>query len=192
MKKKGLIISQDLKEKIKKLPPEIKNLISDLYENSIRDAKTGLYNSRFFETVLEMEIEKAKRGKNEMSLIMIDIDDFKKINEKYGHIQADDILVQLAKVMSKTIRKYDIISRFGGEEFMIILPETSLQNAKRFSDRLKQKISKDKLLSKKEVKVSGGIAQYKKLETARSFKERANKALLQAKRLGKDRFVLTE
>ena len=183
------MISKDLQDKIKKLSPEIQKLIFELYETSIRDPKTGLYNHRFFETVLTMEIEKAKRGQENFSLIMIDIDDFKKVNEKYGHIQADEILVRLAKMMSNTIRKYDILSRFGGEEFMILLPETTLKNAKLFSERLRRKIHNDKFLSKKSIKVSGGIAQYKKLETARSFKERTNKALLQAKKLGKDQFI---
>ncbi len=190
MKKKILLVNKKLKDKIKKLSPEIQKLIFELYEASIRDGKTLLYNYRFFETILKMEIEKAKRGKEILSLIMLDIDDFKKINEKYGHIQADDILIELAKVMSKALRKYDLVSRFGGEEFMILLPETSLQNAKLFSDRLRQRIHKNKFLLKKGVKVSGGIVEYKKPETARKFKERANKALLQAKRLGKDRFVL--
>lgn len=189
MKKISLMISKDLQDKIKKLSPEIQKLIFELYETSIRDPKTGLYNHRFFETVLTMEIEKAKRGQENFSLIMIDIDDFKKVNEKYGHIQADEILVRLAKMMSNTIRKYDILSRFGGEEFMILLPETTLENAKLFSERLRRKIHNDKFLSKKSIKVSGGIAQYKKLETARSFKERTNKALLQAKKLGKDQFI---
>jgi len=189
MKKISLMINKDLQDKIKKLSPEIQKLIFELYETSIRDPKTGLYNHRFFETVLTMEIEKAKRGQENFSLIMIDIDDFKKVNEKYGHIQADEILVRLAKMMSNTIRKYDILSRFGGEEFMILLPETTLKNAKLFSERLRRKIHNDKFLSKKSIKVSGGIAQYKKLETARSFKERTNKALLQAKKLGKDQFI---
>ena len=192
MKRNILLIDKDLKNKINKLSPEIQKLILGLYETSIRDGKTLLYNYRFFETVLKMEIEKAKRGKENLSLIMVDIDDFKKINEKYGHIQADEILVRLAKVMSETMRKYDLVSRFGGEEFMILLPETNLKNAKLFSDRLKQRIYRDKLLSKKGVRVSGGIAEYKKPETARRFKERANKALLQAKSLGKDRVVLAK
>lgn len=190
MKKRILIIDPNLQDKIKKLSPEIKKLISELYETSIRDPKTGLYNYRFFETVLEMEIEKAKRGQEELSLIMIDIDDFKKVNEKYGHIKADDILIRLAKVMSKTMRKYDILSRFGGEEFMILLPETNLKNAKLFSERLKQKIYEDKFLSEFNIKVSGGIVQYKKSETAKRFKERVNLALREAKKQGKDRFVL--
>ncbi len=187
-----LIIEKSLQDKIKKLSPEMQKLIFELYETSIRDPKTGLYNYRLFETVLEMEIEKAKRGQENLSLIMVDIDDFKKINEKYGHIRADDILVRLAKVMSRTMRAYDILSRFGGEEFMILLPETNLKNAKLFSERLKQKIYEDKFLSKHGIKVSGGIAQYKKSETAKRFKERVNLALRKAKSQGKDRFVVAK
>lgn len=192
MKKSILVLKKNLQAKIKKISPEIQKLIFELYETSIRDSKTGLYNYRFFETVLEMEIEKARRGQENLSLMMIDIDDFKKINEKYGHIKADEALIRLGKTISKAIRKSDVLSRFGGEEFMILLPETNIEKAKTFSIRLRKIILKEKMLSAMNVKVSGGIAEYKKSESSRNFKERANKALLQAKKLGKDRFVLAK
>lgn len=185
------MIDKNLEAKIKKLSPEMQKLISELYETSIRDSKTGLYNYRFFETVLEMEIEKARRGQENLSLMMIDIDDFKKINEKYGHIKADEALIRLGKTISKAIRKSDVLSRFGGEEFMILLPETNIEKAKTFSMRLRKIILKEKMLSAMNVKVSGGIAQYKKLESAKKFQERTNQALRQAKKTGKDKFVLT-
>lgn len=155
--------------------------ISMLYEVAIHDEKTGLYNNKFFETVLDMEMEKAKRGKQKLSMMIIDIDFFKKINDIYGHIKADEILKRLADVLKSQARKSDIVARFGGEEFIILLPETSLEKAKRFSSRLRSKIKSNKILKKYNVTVSGGLTEYKKKDTKSKFKKRADKVLYKAK-----------
>ncbi len=163
--------------------------ISLLYETAIHDEKTGLYNNKFFETVLDMEIEKAKRGKEKLSMMIIDIDFFKKINDTYGHVKADEILKRLANILKTQVRKSDVVARFGGEEFIILLPETSLEKAKRFSSRLRNAIKSDKILKKYNLTVSGGITEYKIRDMKSKFKERADKALYQAKKKGRDRFV---
>ncbi len=164
--------------------------ISLLYETAIHDEKTGLYNNKFFETVLDMEIEKAKRGKEKLSMMIIDIDFFKKINDTYGHVKADEILKRLANILKTQVRKSDVVARFGGEEFIILLPETSLEKAKRFSSRLRNAIKSDKILKKYNLTVSGGITEYKIRDMKSKFKERADKALYQAKKKGRDRFVV--
>ena len=136
-----------------------------------------------------MEIEKAQRGKQKLSLMIIDIDYFKKINDTYGHVKADELLKQLAKVILKQIRKSDIAVRFGGEEFFILLPETSLEKAKKLASRLQSAIGKDNFLKKYNLTISGGITQFKKKDSKRKLKQRVDKALYSAKKSGRDKFV---
>ncbi len=181
------------RKKIQDLFESIHESVSLLYEAATHDEKTGLYNHKFFETLLDMEIEKAKRGQQKLSLIMIDIDFFKKINDVHGHIKADELLKRLADVVRKHIRKSDIIARFGGEEFIILLPETNLEKAKKFAIKVKREIHLDKVLKKYHLTVSGGITQFReKRDSKKKFKERADKALYKAKEAGRDRFAVME
>ena len=192
LKEKVSALDPKFKEKIEELFGTMKESISMLYEVAIRDEKTGVYNSRFFETILDMEVEKVKRGQEKLSLFMIDIDFFKKINDKYGHLKADELLIKLAEVLTKQFRKSDIISRFGGEEFFILLPETDLKKAKKITSRLRTAIKSDKMLKKHGVTISGGLTEFKKRDTKKKFKQRADKALYEAKNKGRDRFISIE
>jgi diguanylate cyclase (GGDEF)-like protein len=176
------------RKKIQDLFTSINESVSMLYDAAIHDEKTGLYNNKFFETIFEMEAEKARRGQQKLSMIMTDIDHFKKINDTLGHMKADELLKRLAEVMLKQIRKSDIVSRFGGEEFIVLLPETNLEKAKKFAARLKTAIHADPVLKKFHVNVSGGISQYKDKESRSKLKERVDKALYKAKEGGRDRF----
>jgi len=180
------------RKKIENLFETMNESISLLYEAATHDEKTGLYNNKFFETMLNMEIEKAKRGKQKLSLFMIDIDFFKKINDTYGHIKADELLARLAKVVMKQIRTSDIAARFGGEEFFILLPETNLEKTKKLTARLRKAIKSDKTLEKYGVTVSGGLTQYKERDTKKRLKSRVDKALYKAKNSGRDKFVAIE
>lgn len=190
LNKKISALDPRFRKKIEELFSTMIESVSMLYEAATRDEKTGLYNSRFFENMLDMEFEKADRGHQKLSLLMIDIDLFKKINDKYGHIKSDEFLIKIAKILQKQFRRSDIVSRFGGEEFFILLPETNLEKAKRISSRLKSKIKLDKLLKKYKITVSGGLTQYKRGDTKKKFKQRADKALYKAKHSGRDRFVV--
>lgn len=193
------LFDEDIKAKVSALDPKFREKINDmfeamhksismLYDAAIRDEKTGLYNNKFFETVLEMESEKAKRKQQKLSLVIIDVDHFKKINDTYGHLKADEMLAELGKIIIKTVRKSDIAARFGGEEFFILLPETNLDKAKKFAARLRTAIHTDKFLKKFKLTVSGGITQYKEGDNKMKFKERTDKALYKAKEGGRDRF----
>lgn len=190
--KKVSALDPKFREKISELFETMQRSISMLYESAIRDEKTGLYNHKFFETIIKMEIEKVKRNKEKLSLIIIDIDFFKKLNDTYGHLKGDELLAHLAKLLLKTLRKSDIVSRFGGEEFFLLLPETSLEKAKRLGARLKRAIHADKILKKYDLTISGGITEFRKRDTETKFKERADKALYQAKKQGRDRFVVSK
>ncbi|MDE1848671.1 MAG: GGDEF domain-containing protein [Nanoarchaeota archaeon] len=197
------LFDEDIKQKVSALDPKFREKISEmfeamhksinmLYDAAIRDEKTGLYNNKFFETVLDMEMEKAKRGKEKLSLVITDIDHFKKINDTHGHVKADELLAKLAKVISSCARKSDVVARFGGEEFFILLPETTIEKAKRFAARIKKAIHSDPTLKKYSLTVSGGIAQYKKGDNREKFKDRADKALYRAKEGGRDRFEFSK
>jgi diguanylate cyclase (GGDEF)-like protein len=184
--------NKQLKKLFGKLNKSQKEFVSLLYEAAVRDEKTGLYNSKFFDTILEMEMEKAKRGNQKLSLFAIDIDFFKKLNDSHGHLKGDEVLVDLAGLLQKQMRLSDVVSRFGGEEFFILLPETSVTKAKKITSRLRSAIKKEKLLKKYGVTVSGGLTGYKEGDTKASFMERADKALYKAKQTGRDKFVAIE
>ena len=189
MKKKLHALDPRFRKRFTELMSMMDESISLLYEAAIHDEKTELYNNKFFESMLKMEMEKAKREQQKLSLLIIDIDFFKKINDTYGHMKADELLAQLARVVMKQIRKSDIAARFGGEEFFVLLPETNLEKTKKFSKRLRNAIKSDKMLKKYGVNVSGGLTQYKKGDTKKSFQTRVDKALYQAKEGGRDKFV---
>jgi len=180
------------KKRVEELFDLINESVSNLYDAATHDEKTGLYNNKFFENILDMEIEKAGRGEEKLCLLLIDIDFFKKINDTYGHLKADELLKKLAEVIKKQVRKSDIAARFGGEEFFIILPGTTLVKAKKFAQRLRKSIKSDKTLKKYKVTISGGLTEFKKDDTKKRFKKRADKALYQAKKSGRDKIVVVK
>lgn len=191
--RKKYVLDPKFKEKIKDMFAHMnesqKKEISNLYDLATHDEKTGLYNNKFFESILGMEMEKAQRGYQKLCLFEIDIDFFKKINDTYGHIRGDEFLFMLAEILRKQLRKSDVPARFGGEEFFIILPNTDLKQAKVITSRLREAIKSDKVLKKYNLTVSGGLTQYKKDDTEKSFTERVDKALYKAKETGRDKFV---
>lgn len=188
--KKLSALDPRFRHKMEELLSMMGESVTLLYEAATHDEKTGLYNNKFFETMFEMEFEKAKRGQEKLSLFMIDIDFFKKINDTHGHMKADDLLKRLADIVKNTKRKSDLVARFGGEEFMILLPETSINKAKKFAARLKIAIKNDKFLKKYNLTVSGGLTEFKKGDNRKKMKERVDKALYSAKHTGRDKFVV--
>lgn len=193
MNKKLSALDPRFRKKIENLFNSMSESISMLYEAATRDEKTGLYNNKFFETILEMEVGKAARRKQNLSLFIVDIDFFKQINDKYGHIRADELLARLAKIIQKHIRKSDIAARFGGEEFFILFPGADLKKAKKITSRLRSAIRSDKLLKKHNLTVSGGLSQYRRTkDTKKALKKRVDKALYMAKHSGRDKFVSVE
>jgi len=192
------MMPKNMQEKLNILEPKFKNQISQLLENigdsvsalydiATRDEKTGIYNHRFFKTIFEMELEKARRNsKNKFSLIVIDIDFFKKFNDTYGHLVGDEILKELAGVLQKEIRKYDILARFGGEEFFVLLPNTKIQRAKKVAERLRKNLWKNKKLKKYKVTISLGVTEYKPRDKMSTAVKRADNALYDSKRNGRN------
>jgi len=161
---------------------------------AVTDSLTGLYNHNFFYTRLEEEFNKALRYNTTFSIIMMDIDDFKKINDSYGHRTGDMVLKEMANVIRKLVRKADVVSRYGGEEFAIILPHTYLEGAEEEADRIRENILKHEYpgLNKETISVSLGVAAYVQkgaIINSGDLVNLADTALYEAKRSGKNRVV---
>jgi len=166
-----------------------------LAELSMTDPLTGLYNRRYLMERFEEEVERARRYVFPMACVMVDIDDFKQINDTYGHLQGDQILQQIAILMKNSNRVVDILARYGGEEFLLILPQTNLGGAEVVAERFRQLIADTHLIQSdpdRRITVSLGASElvYAGEDTKEELLRRADKALYEAKRLGKNRIFL--
>ncbi|MFZ5571181.1 MAG: diguanylate cyclase [Thermodesulfobacteriota bacterium] len=164
-----------------------------LIEMNIKDGLTGVYNRRFFEPRLAEEFQRHRRYNRSLSLIMMDIDHFKQINDNYGHQAGDHILRSLTALVEKIIRNVDIFARYGGEEFCCLLPETSVESAKVVAENIRKKVENEGFLFKDtEIKltVSQGLAfLHKDTENAESLLKKADDALYEAKKTGRNKVV---
>lgn len=173
------------------------NNYSKILQYATLDALTSLNNRRQFETRLKQEVAAAKRQQKPLCGMMIDIDFFKRVNDTYGHAAGDEVLKQTAAVIKELLRESDIPSRYGGEEFAILLPFTRLDEAKVVGERLRKAvestpvtIGEDDARKKNiNVTISMGIAEFNPEETGEELFERADKALYQAKESGRNRVV---
>lgn len=170
------------------------NYQQSLFKAANTDALTGLYNKRYFMECLEKEFSYSRRSLQPMSLILMDIDYFKKINDTHGHIAGDKILKSVGKLLSNQVRLENIACRFGGEEFAIILRGATPQQACIVADRIRVLIEKESVVSKsKELHftVSLGVATFngKNFSTAEDFMIRADELLYAAKQKGRNRYV---
>lgn len=183
------VLDPKFRKQIERIFDNVNVSISMLYDAATTDKKTGLYNHNFFQTLFKMEFAKAKRGLQKLSFFILDIDHFKKINDTYGHIQADKLLEQLAKVLKKSTRKSDIVARFGGEEFVVVLPETGLEKAKEVTSRIRKEVKENKILKKHKLTISGGLTEYFAGDSIKKIMARADKALYEAKETGRDKLI---
>lgn len=161
--------------------------VTKYVDAGIKDHLTGLYNRRYAETKLMEEYERSKRYKTSFSVVMADIDHFKKINDESGHTAGDEVLQEVAKIIKDNVRPNDTLVRFGGEEFMIILPETTAKHAAGFIERIRKLIEAFGFLSgSKKVTVSFGVAEFNRKLSIEEIIKRADKALYASKRGGRN------
>jgi len=160
------------------------------------DPLTRLYNRSYLETRFSEELERARRHGNIFSILMIDIDFFKKINDTYGHLCGDQTLRQLAKLLQQMVRTMDIVSRYGGEEFCCVLPETSAVNALILAERLRSAVEASDIIDgdkKLRITISLGVAEYSQERTTREdLIGAADAALYRSKHEGRNRVVCAD
>lgn len=161
--------------------------------SSLLDPLTGLFNRRYLQRFLEAEIKRSKRYKLVFSILMLDIDNFKTYNDTYGHLTGDEALQEIASLLKKESRGEDAVIRYGGEEFIINMPQTDKDGAKIMSERLRNRIGEASFdFGKKGIDVhltvSGGISSYPvDSEDPKQLIELSDKALYRAKALGKNK-----
>ena len=175
---------------------ENEQLQAKLREQAIRDPLTGLFNRRYLNETLEREIVRAGRENVPLSVIMADVDHFKMINDTYGHPVGDKFLVEIASLLKSHARGSDIVSRYGGEEFLLVLPGTALDSAARRAEEIRQKCAEIIIQHEgKDLKVtmSFGVAIYPDHgKEAEEIIVKADKALYRAKAQGRNRTVMFE
>jgi two-component system, sensor histidine kinase LadS len=167
-----------------------------LREDSLKDALTGLYNRRFLSEKFGVVAAEAGAEGRSLSLIMLDIDDFKKINDTWGHPFGDEVLVALGRVIRSSLRDGDSPCRYGGEEFVAIMPDIALGDAVCVAERIRERFSAEAMRTKTgervHATVSLGVTELMRGDNPRSLLDRADKAMYEAKRLGKNRVVAAD
>ncbi|HEY7344690.1 MAG TPA: sensor domain-containing diguanylate cyclase [Gaiella sp.] len=151
------------------------------------DALTGFFNQRYFHETLRREALRAQRYDRRLALLILDLDDFKTVNDRIGHLAGDAVLAQVAERLRNEIRSVDVGCRIGGDEFAVVMPESTTEDASQLFQRMHEAVSTMSTPGGGRVRISAGIAELHHGETAAGLFERADSALYRAKELGKDR-----
>lgn len=170
---------------------EQKRLKNELEYAASRDPLTGLWNRRQFLNLLENARTQKRRYDVDYSLLVLDADHFKSINDRFGHDKGDAVLISLAKALANRVRETDSVCRWGGEEFVILLPQTNIESAAHLAECLRASIAETQTPELPQVTVSIGVAQHSSDETTESLIKRADAALYKAKALGRDQVVVS-
>jgi two-component system cell cycle response regulator len=164
-----------------------------LFDFAARDALTGLYNKRYILNELENHSRIARRNGRIFSIIMVDIDDFKQINDRYGHMSGDEYLKQIAGLFRRSLREQDIAGRIGGEEFLIILPETVIEGAFQLAVRIRKNVEEFVMRQRDfniRTTISAGVCQFENpIRDVQEFLDLADQALYEAKKAEKNKVM---
>ena len=164
----------------------LQRALADMEEAASHDRLTGAWNRRYFDEMVAAETSLARRRRAPLSLILLDLDHFKRINDAYGHPAGDTVLAGAVAAFRPVLRASDALVRWGGEEFMVLSPATSLEGALRLAERLRAALEATAFPAARPVTLSAGVAEYKEDESVAAWVERADKALYQAKALGRN------
>ena len=168
----------------------VDKLVKDLEEEAIYDPLTKCFNKKEIEILIEKFLKESLRYNKPLSILMLDIDFFKKVNDTYGHLAGDFVLKEVADIIKSTIRNSDACGRFGGEEFIIVLPNTKLNGAMKLAERIRENIQNHKFIFQNQeipITISIGITSASKNDSLFSLIERADEALYEAKSKGRNR-----
>ena len=167
-------------------------LFAELQRSAITDSLTGVYNPRFFHEVLGRETARADRYTAPLSLLMIDVDGFKEVNDTYGHIVGNKVLTQIAKIIEHSVRNTDVVFRCGGDEFGVVLPGTDIEGAMRAAEKILNKVSSAAILAglgySGLVTVSIGLSEHRRGSYFETLVAEADQALYASKRASKNTF----
>lgn len=151
------------------------------------DGLTGIYNRQKFESIFKLELQKARRYQRPLTMIMFDVDNFKNINDNYGHPVGDRVLKEITDRVKIALRNSDVFARWGGEEFIILSPETTLARAEQLAEKLREIINETTFSVKEQITASFGVTEFNGTDTNESLVSRSDGAMLKAKRQGKNR-----
>jgi len=192
---KNLLMMKELQDELARKNKAMEQANKKLEELSVTDELTGIWNRRYLWERLEEEISKARRFNQTVSCLMIDIDNFKVINDTYGHITGDTVLIEIARILKTQCRNHDLLARFGGEEFVMVLQQTNLENAAQLAHRLVKATERHPFSTENhrplKVTISIGVAAYpaQDITDVNGLIKKADEALYQAKRKGKNRVI---
>jgi len=184
-----LRLKRVLKER--ELTNERIRMMEKLQKLAITDGLTRLYNSRSFYSQLEQEIDRIKRYRHPLTLLLLDIDHFKDYNDRYGHLEGDKVLVRFSQIIRSCLRTNDSAYRYGGEEFTVILPETAGEEARTVAQRIRAALEAEPFTPKDgevvTVTISIGVTEYHPEEELVTFIQRADEAMYRSKRSGRNK-----
>ena len=183
-----LRLKRVLKER--RLTKERNRILNKLENLAITDGLTKLYNLRHFYHLLEIEIDRCSRYGHPLALLLMDIDNFKIYNDSYGHLEGDKVLIRLGQIITSCLRTMDSAFRYGGEEFTIILPETTADEAKNVAHRIKTVVEFEHFFPEPgnpvRITISTGVTEYSNKEPLSSFIKRADQAMYLSKERGRN------
>ncbi len=156
---------------------------------SFHDQLTGLYNRAFLDIKTNEEKEKIKHYQVPISMLVLDIDQFKKVNDTFGHLKGDEVLKSVARIISSSLRSSDIAARYGGDEFFVLMPDTSIDKAVLVAERIRANTENSLCLADGKITVSIGASEYMREEALEDWFKRADRALYEAKNSGKNKVV---
>lgn len=157
---------------------------------SFHDALTNTYNRTYFNTRVEQEMKLAAEHKTPLTMLLLDLDWFKKINDRFGHLMGDNVLKAIANIMINLIKEPGIVVRHGGEEFIVLMPDTNINEAKLIAETIRNTVESSCILEEFKVTVSIGVAQWSQNESLDAWYKRADQALYKAKEAGRNRVVV--
>ncbi|MFZ7126281.1 MAG: diguanylate cyclase [Desulfobacterales bacterium] len=187
-----LRLKRVLKER--QLTQERVKMLEQLQKLATTDGLTKLFNSRHFYNQLTQEVDRTIRYNPPLSLLILDIDHFKRYNDTYGHLEGDKVLIRLAQIIESCLRKLDTAYRYGGEEFTVILPETTAEEADTVAQRIRRAVERERFSPRPkeevQVTVSVGATQYQPTEELTAFIKRADSAMYTSKAEGRNRVTI--